>query len=379
EASVSYRECVDINRDLSRRTTDLQHTYGLAVSLQNYALLRYRQGQREEAWRHLDEVNKLSRQVVAAQPNIPRYRQQLGRYLFNSGCKQFDEKRYTEASKSLLEGRDVLNRLVEMQPRIPGYQEDRERLLRQLGYTYRALGANQFAEAAEAFEAAANANKELSALRPHAAEPVPRRAQCLFDSAVLLAKLDRKDDMLHSYREARDLGRRLVKSLPDRVDYRNLLGMTLNNLGHEEGLLHHDGEGLAALREAVKHNRFAFTQQPGNDLYRRVLYTTYVFLAELHQKAGQHEEQVAALREQRTLQENNPSELVVIAGELARAGADDEAVRTLEQAVRKGFTDIPHLEKNSALTSLRQRPDFRKLLQELKTKRSKTPSTDGAL
>ncbi|HEY7428913.1 MAG TPA: protein kinase [Gemmataceae bacterium] len=379
EASASYRECVDINRDLSRRATDLQYTYGLAVSLQNYALLLYRQGQREEAWRHLDEVDKLSRQVVAAKPNIPRYRQQLGRYLFNSGCKQYDEKRYAEARKSLLEGRDVLNRLVEMQPRIPRYQEDRARLLRQLGHTYKALGASQFAKAVEAYEAAANVNKELSALEPRSADPMHHRAQCLFDRAVLLAKLNRKDDMLRSYREARDLGRRLVKSLPDRLDYRNLLGMTLNNLGHEEGLLQHEGEGLAALREAVEHNRLAYTRRPRNDLYRRVLYTTYVFLAELHRSAGRREEQVVALREQRPLQENNPSELVAIAGELARAGADDEAVQTLEQAVRQGLTDVSRLEKNPALTSLRQRPDVRKLLQELKAKRPTAPPVDGAL
>jgi tetratricopeptide (TPR) repeat protein len=331
EASVSYLECVDINRDLSRRTTDLQYTYGLAVSLQNYALLRYRVGQREEAWRHFAEVDKLSRQVVAAKPNIPRYWQQLGRYLYNSGCKQFDEKRYPEALKSLREGRDVLNRLVEMQPRIPRYQEDRARLLHQLGHAYRALGSSRFAEAVEAYEAAANGSKAWSALEPRSADAMYHRAQCLFDSAVLLAKLDRKDDMLHSYREARDLGRRLVKSLPDRLDYRNLLGMTLNNL------------------------------------------------AELHRNAGRREEQIAALREQRTLQEKNPSELVVIAGELARAGADDEAVQTLQQAVRNGFSNLSRLEKNQALTSLRQRPDFRKLLQELKAKRSTAPPVDGAL
>jgi tetratricopeptide (TPR) repeat protein len=379
EASASYRECVDINRDLSQRSADLQYTYGLAVSLQNYALLVYRMGQREEAWRHFDEVGKLSRQVVTAEPNILRYRQQLGRYLYNSGCKQYDEKRYPAALKSLLEGRDVLNRLVEIQPRIPWYREDLERVLRQLGHTYRALGASQFSKAVEAYEAAANANKELSARNPRAAEPVHRRAQCLFDRAVLLAKLNRKDDMLRAYRQARDLGRLLVKSLPNRLEYRNLLGMTLNNLGHEEWLLHHESEGLDALLEAIKHNRFAFARQPRNDLYRRVLYTTYVFLADLHRSAGRHEDQVAALREQRTLQENNPSELVVIAVAFARAGADEEAVRTLEQAVGKGFKDVSRLEKDSALTTLRQRPDVRKLLQELKAKRSATLSPDGVL
>jgi tetratricopeptide (TPR) repeat protein len=379
QASASYRECVDINRDLSQRSADLQYTYGLAVSLQNYALLVYRMGQREEAWRHFDEVGKLSRRVVDAEPNIPRYWQQLGRYLYNSGCKQYDEKRYTDASKTLCEGRDVLKRLVEMQPRIWQYQEDRARLLQQLGHTYRALGAGQFSEAVKAYEAAANANKDLSARNPRAAEPIHRRAQCLFDMAVLLAKLNRKGDMLRAYREARDLGRLLVKSLPDRLDYRNLLGMTLNNLGHEEWLLHHESEGLDALLEAVEHNRLAFARQPRNDLYRRVLYTTYVFLADLHRSAGRQEKQTAVLREQRTLQENNPSELVVIAGAFARAGADEEAMQTLEQAVGRGFKDVPRLEKDSALTTLRQRPEFRKLLQELKAKQSATPSPDGVL
>jgi tetratricopeptide (TPR) repeat protein len=316
---------------------------------------------------------------VAAEPNIPRYWQQLGRYLFNSGCKQYDEKRYEDALKSLREGREVLNRLVEMQPRIPWYQEDRARLLRQLGYAYRALGPSRFAEAVEAFKATANVNKQLSAWNPRAAEPVHRRAQCLFDRAVLLAKLNRKDDMLRSYQDVRDLCRRLVKSLPDHLDYHNLHGLALNNLGHELHLLKRHEEALAALREALPSNRLTLSRKPKNDYYRRVLNTTFVFLGDVYRDTDRREEWAKLLRERRDLWPDNAGELVVIACDLARAKADEEAVRTLEQAVGKGFKDVSRLEMDSALTTLRQRPDFRKLLQELNAKRSATPSPDGVL
>jgi tetratricopeptide (TPR) repeat protein len=370
-ARARYRECIDLNRDLIHRSSDLQYSYALAVTLDNYALLLSGQGQREEAWRCFDEANQLLRRIVAAEPHVPRYRQQLGRNLHNRGNKQRGEKRFADAVTSLKEGCDVLTRLVEMQPRIRWYQEDLARSLHLLGHAYADLGASdkeQLVPAIEAYRLAGETYRQLAKTDPRSADPVYQRACCLFDGAVLLAKRKQTDEMLRAYREARDLDRRLVQAGPDHLDYRKALGMTLNNLGHELWLQKQTDEALAALREALEHNRFALERTRNRSFHRRVLNTTYLFLGEVYRGTGRHDEWAALLRERRALWPDNAGELAVIACDLARAQADDEAVRTLEQAAGQGFRDAARLEHEPALTGLRQRPDFRKLLQEMKEK-----------
>jgi hypothetical protein len=43
----------------------------------------------------------------------------------------------------------------------------------------------------------------------------------------------------------------------------------------------------------------------------------------------------------------------------------DEAMQLLRQAVAKGYKDIKHLKKDEDLRTLREREDYKKLLQEL--------------
>lgn len=43
----------------------------------------------------------------------------------------------------------------------------------------------------------------------------------------------------------------------------------------------------------------------------------------------------------------------------------DRAIILLEQAIRHGYKDVAHLERDTDLTALRPRADFRKLLDGL--------------
>lgn len=371
DAAVSYRECIDINRDMTRRSTDIQYRYMLAVSLQNYGLLIFRKGRRDEAWGCLRESEKLSRQAAAAQPNVPRYQQQLGHILLNRGSKQCDEKHYADAVQTLTEGREVLTGLVKMQPGSWWFKEDLARLLNQLARAHRDLGASRnnptdLDKAIQAFQAAGELHKELSVREPRSADFLHRRAGCAFDAALLLAKRGKKPEAIRSYQETRDLCRRLVKAIPNRLDYQNLLGLALNNLGRELWLLRRRDEALTALREALAPNRLAFARSPSSDYHRRVLNTTYLFLGDVYRDTGRYEEWAAVLRQRRELWPDNSGQLFAIACDLARAKADEEAMQTLEQAVHKGFKDFPRLEKEPALTNLRQRPDFSRRLQQSK-------------
>jgi tetratricopeptide (TPR) repeat protein len=373
EAAAQYRACIDLNRDLCRHSSDQQYPYALAMSLGNLAGLLAGMGRREETWKCSDEANQLLRQVMALEPGVPRYRRELGRNLLNSGIRLAGENRDEKAIAVLREGREVLTRLVEMQPRVPWYQSDLARLLSELGSAQRRVAERrgdkaQFTPALEAFEEAGKLQKGLAATNPRPAEPVYRLAGSRFNVAIVLAKLGQRDEAIRAYQEARDLLRPLVQANPAQRDYRNLLGLTLNNLGHELWLSKRPDAALPALREGAEHNRIVFNQAPQSMYYRRVLNTSHVFQAELYRGTGRREEWIAALREQRALWDDNATELFAIACNLARAQADDEALRTLEEATGKGFHDLKRLETETALSELRSRPEFRALVQQLKAR-----------
>jgi serine/threonine-protein kinase len=379
DARASYDECIDINRDLSRRFSDSQYTLGLAVGLENSARLLYRQGRRDKAWTYYDESAKLSRRLVDVEPSSPRYRQQLGRNLYNRGNTLCGEKRFKEAIPLLTEGRDVLERLVEMQPRIWWYQKDLVLVIHQLGRAHRGQARTEKepkeerTQAVVAFQSAAKLYKELAVRDPNS-DAANQAGWCLFDAGVLQVEMKQKNDALKSYLEARDQGRKLVKTAPDNLEHRKLLGMTLNNLGRQSWALKRNDDARAALREALEHTRLAFARSRQNSFYRRVLNTTYIFLGDVYRDTGRREEWAALLLERRRLWDDNARELYVIACDLARAGSDEEAMRTLEQAVRKGFSDLLLLEKDPSLEKLRSRPEFPKLMQELKARQ---PAASG--
>jgi serine/threonine protein kinase len=366
DARTSYRECVDLNRDLCRRSTDAQFPYALAVALGNLAVLSSDLRHRDEAWRYSDEANRLLRGLDLT---VPRYRQELGHNLFNRGALLGDEKRYAEAVQALKEGREVLTRLVEMQPRITAYQNDLARLLRQLGHTYRALGdkdKTQFAPALEAYQAAHKIYQELAVREPRSSDWRYAAAGCFFDAGIIHGTLERRKEAIQAYQTARDELRRLVQAEPDKLDYLRLLGLTLNNLGRQQWLSQRPDEALASLREGLKHNRLSLQRTPENLHSRRVFYTSYVFLTDVYRGTSRRDELIAVLRERRAVWPDSPADLFATACELAQVRDDDEAMRTLEWAIRKGFKDRRRLESEPALIPLRQRGDFSKLMPERK-------------
>jgi tetratricopeptide (TPR) repeat protein len=243
------------------------------------------------------------------------------------------------------------------------------RLLHHLSDAYQKLGdkdKGRLTSALEASQASWKTYRKLADEEPRSAEPVYGMAGALFDTGLVTAKMDRKKESVQAYQSASTHLRRLLKVAPDNLDYRHLLGLTLNNLGHEQWLLQRREEAFANFREGLEHNRFVFVRMPERLHRRQVLYTTYVYLSEAYRETGQREELIAVLRARRELWLNNGNELFIIAGEMARAKDDDEAIRTLKQAIAKGFKDFPRLEKEPALTSLRQRPEFAEWLRRIK-------------
>jgi tetratricopeptide (TPR) repeat protein len=375
EAVTSYRECVEINRDLCRRSQDLQFPYALAISLGNLSAVLYDRGQHQEAWKHSDEANQLLREVIRKDSKVPRYYQALGQNLHNRGNRLCREKRPRDAIAPLTEGREILMRLVEMQPRAWWYQIDLALLLRQLGHAHRdygdSLGKTQAAnapydKAVEAYQAAWQVNKDLTTRQPNPVEAQFRMAGCSFDIALTYSKNDKKDDAIRAYGRVREECRQLIQQKPDRLDYHSLLSVSLNNLGRVFWQLKRYSESEKTLREALEHTRLLYAREPQRRYYRVQLNSTLVYLGGVYRDTGRPKEWTAVLLERRPMWPDNLGELLGIACDLGWAKADDEAMRTLEQMVQKGFKDFARLEKEPALTNVRQRPDFVKLVPQSK-------------
>jgi hypothetical protein len=110
--------------------------------------------------------------------------------------------------------------------------------------------------------------------------------------------------------------------------------------------------------------------------YRQLLSEHYTGLAKALRSLGRAEEAAQIVRERRRLWEKNPGELYSVACELAlvipltgdaarRQALAAEATDTLRAAVAAGWKDARRTSRDPDLAPLRDRDDFRQLLDEV--------------
>jgi serine/threonine-protein kinase len=144
-------------------------------------------------------------------------------------------------------------------------------------------------------------------------------------------------------------------------------------------------EAQALLQKALQACRTARRLQPGNREYQRGLSDAYNDLAAFFKDRGLHAELPALAQQYRQDHPNNGGEtynaacwladaLHVVRGRKELPAAERQrleegyavaAVRMLDRAIKEGYTDRAHMEADTDLDPLRQRPDFQRLMADL--------------
>ena len=152
------------------------------------------------------------------------------------------------------------------------------------------------------------------------------------------------------------------------------------------GALGRPEDALKVYREAVEHQRKAFVREP--DASREWLDNHLTGLASTARELGRPAEAAAATRERQVLRPKDPGHLVAVAADLAACiplvgrgkptlTEDEQAeqaryaaatVEILNAAVSAGLKDLKQLRENPALAPIRERSEFRRLLEMLEKK-----------
>jgi tetratricopeptide (TPR) repeat protein len=389
------------------------HSNNLANCYLQLASLHSRLGKKEEAWQASREAVDLHRKLVARFPGDLDYRTELSSTLIDFGSILLSTGRHGEARKVYEEVIIIQRKLVVDFPRIPRYRQG-------LATTYNHLGqlldgAREEA-AVKMFRQALNLRRQLVADHPDVPHYRSDLAADLNQLGLVLGRRKRHAEAEAASREALAIHRQLVVDFPEVPDHAVALGGSCCN----EGLrLMGQGRCQAALpwfARAVAILDAALTHDRRLERARKFLRITHGNRFDALTRLGRHAE---ALKDvDRAISLDNGSDRLLLcirrAVTLARLGrhapaiaeADRltsgpevqaallycaatvfalaaaerrEATRAEQHAARAvalltraraaGLFQAPawaaHLKRDSLLDALRDREDFRKLLEGL--------------
>jgi WD40 repeat protein/tetratricopeptide (TPR) repeat protein len=272
----------------------------------------------------------------------------------------------------------------------PGTLTDRD----QLGVAYHNLGfqlsrAGQSAEAERWYKTSLAARDQLARYHPATANgPAFRagRGGTLQNLSILRAQAGDAVGAVKLFREAAAIRSRLADEFPRNVEYTSDTGRTLEWLGGKLRDLGQLDESAQRLREAVRRQGAALGMRPKDPVIRDLCCNHQAHLALTLLRMGRHAAAADVARELPRLASDNPAVLlqaarllsgcVAIAKRnpglpcgiglvLARAYGS-EAIALARTAVTKGLVDTTPLRSDPDFNPVRDRDEFRLLLDELK-------------
>lgn len=410
EAETAYREALRIQRSIAEAGAGFEERRQLARTLNNLGLLLARTKKPAEAFAVFDEARQLQRQLVASPATRPAYRRELARTCNNIAVLlQSDPRRLPEAEAAFAEVRDLLQGLVRDFPGVPDYRNDLGMCLANQAMLMRSL--RRYDEALGFFNLALKVQRELVREFPETADYRQRLARSLLSLGNYHRDLRRYGEAEGAYREAIAIYEALLAEnrSPEYLNGSAMVHYGLGRLNADRlvptpsflcvsplamslavGLL--DAESRMHLRRAVELQREATRLNPASTAYRNDLNNYLLGLIQAHLAVLDHASAARSARELGELRPEDPiqafraaywmARCVSVAEEARQTGIDekgespadsyaDEAVQLLRQAVQRGFKDAGSLEK-PPFDVLRDRPDFRRLLRELKETRTPT-------
>jgi tetratricopeptide (TPR) repeat protein len=288
----------------------------------------------------------LRERLAQKHPDDPSIIDSIATTLGNIGVCQEDREQLVEARASYQRAVDFLQKLCAIRPDNASAQNHFARGRQNLGKVLTRLGKPE--EALVPLSAAQEASERLANEHPGVLEYQDDVARGFQYLAAALARLGHVPDAEKAYADAIGVRERTLQAHP--TDSPNLarLFLLFNERGDFERQNHQAVAAVASYRNAVKLIE-GRSQATPEQLYD---------LAAVHAKLSR-------------MGADSASGLK--AGE-TRSEAD-QAIAVLDKAVGAGFRNIDQIRKDADFDSLRQRDDFKKLLQRLEPSPPPAPSS----
>jgi tetratricopeptide (TPR) repeat protein/tRNA A-37 threonylcarbamoyl transferase component Bud32 len=382
DAAASYRDGIK-NVRLITHSGAKSDTFLLASVLHNnLGRAMAAAGQPLDAEAAYRDAVKVLTRLVNDFPTRPDYRKELASsfsYLVPvlAGLNQPQE-----AEKACRQAQDVLGRLANDFPARPDYRHS---------WSLTSINLGKLLQDAKKYDEAESAYREgvrvLSDLANIPDRPMFRRtlAASLANLATLLHERGRRSDAVQTARQVVQVWKPLAEDFGTDPHYRSELAGSLHYLAILLGQQGHVAEARALLEQAIEHQKAALELNRDSQEYRRALGDHYRYLAEACLGSGDTAAAVQAALELRRVQPDASYQAACL---LARCTAAVEkngdlpedkrreltqryggqAVEFLREALRKTVHNLSEIQENSDLAILRDRPDYRSLVAEMKKK-----------
>jgi serine/threonine protein kinase/Flp pilus assembly protein TadD len=412
EALGSYHKCLEISQKLvSADPNDAQAQRGLFVSYDRLGDVHLQSGQVTEALASYEKALEISQKLAAADPSDAQAQRDLSLAHGNLGDVKLQSGQVTEALGSYGKALEISQKLAAADPNDAQAQRDLSVSLLNLGETQRQSG--QVTEALRSCEKALEIRQKLATADPRDAQA----QRDLFFSYSKLGDVQREcgqaTEALGPYQKALEISQKLAAPDPSDAQAQRELWVSYYKLGETaraakqfekaiawydkaieklnamqlEGRLgDQDRNVLRFLLQSIPRGRHVLLalgdwntvrQQPAELLpvlleLRATEFVAAGRLAEAAQAAG-------ALRELGTATANQLYN-AACAYSLCAAGIEattpakpaeqaaarqkhiDDALETLREAIKAGWKDFGHMQKDPDLAVLRELPEFKSLM-----------------
>jgi serine/threonine-protein kinase len=384
QAATVYREAIELLGPIAEELPAEPHyRRQLATSLNNLGNVRRTMGQPEQAEKAHREAIAVREHLATGSLAEPHDRQRLADSHMNMGGLLATTGRSGEAATEFQHALAIQEKLAAEFPDEPLYR-------RRLGLTHSNFAfflaqTNRPKEAEAAWERALAIQRLLADEFPNVPQDRSALGITLNDLGVRLYGWGRLKEAETALRDALAIRKGLVANFPNVSDYQNTVAGTMVNLANLLRGQQQFSEARELLEEAQPHHQAALKANPSHTAYRQFYRNNRSVLVEtlagLGDSAGalQTAEQLSRLGWDPTTDAYKAacamsrcilavqSDVKLAETERARQvlAYTDRAAALLRQAVANGYRDVAQMKKDESLDPLRQRNDFKTLLDEL--------------
>jgi serine/threonine-protein kinase len=388
EAEAAYRDGLALFGELvAGHPDDPEYRLEQARGHDGLGVVYYDGGKGEEAAKEHSEEVAICQALVAAHPNTVAYRFQLGRAYRGLADAHFIQLRYPAMRQAAEEAVTHLRGALEGSPASAEVQLELARALDSAGTAAGKTDAGK--EALKFLDEAIAIYRQLVAGHPDVPEYQDRMADAMQSLGVVYSNnLRQAEEATRMEKEAVDVCQRLVRDHPDVPLYRFRLALLWTSLGTG----YHNRRRLQEAKTCLESSNAIYSQliqqYPANEKYKGYSFECKVFLALVTVAMGDYSSAVE--QTERVLREKPRSEICwynaacVYSLAVPPVRKDEKlpaarrmelaqqygarAVELLHEAVAHGLALVGALREDADLEPVRDRDDFKKLLEELEKK-----------
>lgn len=335
------------------------------------------------------QARDIEERLVQANPDVPEYQRLLAISHNDLGIAAYLAGRMAEAEAAYLRAVPIQEKLVQLRPDSPEYQNTQATIYTNLGNLYGDTG--RITESEKAYQKAMTIQEELARQQPDVQEYRYNLASSLHNLAGLYMENSQQERAEQPYLKAMKITEELADRHPTVLGYAAGLAESYTDLG----TLYRKSQPQTALTwydKAIQQWRKVFVREPSHRTGHVGLPIALAGRAEVLAREGQHVEATKEADELAKKKDLTPGNYFTLgctyalcsqAADKDSALAEPErrnlanqlaarAVEMLIRAVAERSKNDDAIRKDADFDSLRQRDDFKKLVQGLEAKEGKT-------